>query len=156
LINIQQNFIIMLCKFNKVLLFLSSEITIIYSPAMPQDTRIPTPIVYSSGLSLDQIINTPVAPMCRMAEPGERTWFVNSLLTCQDGTTLSVQASYAHYCLPRGDEAPYDAVEVGYPSVTPGPEWAPYQDGSVYAYVPVELVREFIEQHGGEVTPTPH
>lgn len=123
---------------------------------MPQDT--PTPIVYSAGLTLDQIINMPVAPMLCTPAEGERTWFVNSFVNCQDGTTLSVQASEGHYCQPRSNEGPYTAVEVGYPTADPGAEWLEHKDNpssgdfkDVYAYVPVEKVRAFIAAHGGEV-----
>ena len=84
-------------------------------------------------------------------------------ITCADGTTLSVQASHTHYCAPRTDTGPYFEVEVGYPSVAPPDSWREFFDGdwdkgptdSVYGYVPIELVREFIEAHGGEVTPEP-
>lgn len=78
---------------------------------------------------------------------------------CQDGAVLSVQAGRMYYCSPRSDYGPYSHVEVGYPSVEPPETWKPYFEddwetddrlGGVYAYVPVELVREFIEAHGGE------
>lgn len=73
---------------------------------------------------------------------------------CRDGTTLSVQASHYHYCAPRDNYGPYTAVEVGYPTATPPESWAKYADGeypaSVYGYVPVELVREFVAAHNGE------
>jgi len=76
------------------------------------------------------------------------------LIICADGTELSVQASKTHYCTPRADRVVYSRVEVGYPSVDPPESWAEYADGeypsSVYGCVPVELVREFIEAHGGE------
>lgn len=76
-------------------------------------------------------------------------------IECKDGTTLSVQASHTHYCTPRTDTGPYSAVEVGYPTADPPDSWLPYADGDeipsdVYGYVPVEMVREFIEMHGGE------
>jgi hypothetical protein len=74
---------------------------------------------------------------------------------CKDGTTLSIQASRLHYCRPRTDDGPYTKVEVGYPDIDPPPSWSEYADGeypsSVYGYVPIDLVREFIESHGGEV-----
>jgi len=84
-------------------------------------------------------------------------------ITCADGTILSVQASSTHYCSPRYNSGPYSRVEVGYPSVAPPDTWREFFDGdwdkdptdSVYGYVPIELVREFIEAHGGEVTPEP-
>ena len=80
-------------------------------------------------------------------------------IICADGEKLSVQASHNHYCSPRNDFGPYTKVEVGYPSVAPPETWARYFDGdwspeaacgSVYGYIPVELVREFILEHGGE------
>ena len=77
---------------------------------------------------------------------------------CADGAILSVQASKSHYCLPRDNHGPYTAVEVGYPSPAPPESWNEFADstpggrvGGIYSYVPVELVYEFIEAHGGEV-----
>ena len=75
-------------------------------------------------------------------------------IRCADGTVLSVQASHTHYCTPRLDYGPYSHVEVGYPTADPPETWRTYADGeypsTVYGYVPVELVREFIDSHGGE------
>lgn len=75
-------------------------------------------------------------------------------IRCRDGTTLSVQASRYHFCAPRENHGPYKAIEVGYPTATPLESWAKYADGeypaTVYGYVPVELVREFVATHGGE------
>lgn len=59
------------------------------------------------------------------------------------------------HCAYRG---PYTHLEVGFPSLTPEPweDWEPYWDGgdhptgSVYGYVPVELIRRLIIKHGGE------
>ena len=72
---------------------------------------------------------------------------------CKDGTYLSVQASNTHYSMPRDNEGPYTHVEVGFPSIDPPESWAEYADGEypndVYGYVPLELVNEFIELHGG-------
>jgi hypothetical protein len=75
-------------------------------------------------------------------------------ILCKDETKLSVQASHTHYCTPRTNDGPYTTVEVGYPTATPPETWAEYADGDypsdVYGYVPVEMVKEFIDQHGGE------
>ena len=85
---------------------------------------------------------------------------VRGRIKCADGATLSVQASWGHYCTPRDSIGPYTHVEVGFPSVSPPDTWAQYFEGnwehddhteSVYGYVPVELVKGFIEAHGGEV-----
>jgi hypothetical protein len=79
---------------------------------------------------------------------------------CKDGTSLSVQASGTHHCLPRDHDGPYTHVEVGYLQGPDGKErtaprsWSEYGAGdgvssSVFCYVPVELVERFIKRHGG-------
>lgn len=78
-------------------------------------------------------------------------------IVCGDCTTLSVQANSCMYCLPRNNDGPYTHVEVGYPSVKPEPwdKWCDYAEDSqnptetIYAFVPVDLVLEYIESHGG-------
>lgn len=84
---------------------------------------------------------------------------IDKQIHCADGNTISVQASRTHYCSPRNNWGPYRSVEVGYPSTSPPDSWKEYFEGdwdtddhtaSVYAGVPVALVREFIEAHGGE------
>lgn len=56
-------------------------------------------------------------------------------INCKDGVSLSVQADEHKYCLPRHDEGPHHAVEVGYicdaegESMSPPESWAPYADG---------------------------
>ena len=82
-------------------------------------------------------------------------------IICADGLKLSIQASKAHYCRPRSNVGPYTAVEVGFPSKRVE-ELMPYIDGpdeeattTVYGYVPVEVVEQVIEKHGGvaEIVP---
>lgn len=76
-------------------------------------------------------------------------------LVCKDGFSMSVQASSYHYCSPREDNAfNYMSVEVGYPTerVEELMEYA--EDpadplGTVYGWVPVEVVNKVINQHGG-------
>lgn len=90
---------------------------------------------------------------------------------CADGFALSVIAGDGAYCSPRpslfgnlGDvpadyAGPYTACEVGFPSAKPEPwsEWSQYVEDpdapteTVYAYVPIDLIRRTIEAHGGEV-----
>ncbi len=84
------------------------------------------------------------------------------LITCNDGTRLSVQASSCHYSIPREDGlSSYSQVEVGYITdkegnrITPPDSWRFYSNGhkfpnDVYAYVPIEFVTEFIASHGGQ------
>jgi hypothetical protein len=78
---------------------------------------------------------------------------------CKDGATLSIQASKYHYCTPRDNEGPYSTIEVGFiidkdgEQITPPESWKVHADGEfpsdVYGYVPVELVQEFCDSHGG-------
>ena len=53
------------------------------------------------------------------------------VIRCNDGFSMSVQASSAHYCSPKNDKGPYISVEVGFPS-----EFeillCPYQDGVIW------------------------
>lgn len=73
---------------------------------------------------------------------------------CADGFTMSVQASGFHYSSPRENTGPYIKVEVGFPSEKPKffAEFAEQDEDyidTVYGYVPVELVEQEIEFHGG-------
>lgn len=76
-------------------------------------------------------------------------------VVCNDGFKMSVQAGQYLYSTPRTDDAPtYSAVEVGYPSeyeelLMPYVEDANDPTGTVYGYVPVEVVDAIIEKHGG-------
>ncbi len=76
---------------------------------------------------------------------------------CQDGFSMSVQASAFHYCEPRNDEGPYSSVEIGFPSEVE-PLLMDYIDvykddqdprESVYPRVPADVVLEVIAKHGG-------
>lgn len=75
-------------------------------------------------------------------------------IVCSDGFSLSVQASKMHYCTPRNDIGPYTEVEVGFPSIKIE-EFMPYAEDwdfpteTVYARVPVEIVLQVINSHGG-------
>ena len=72
-----------------------------------------------------------------------------------DGFTMSVQADDGSYCSPRQDNAErYAEVEIGYPSqvepiILKYAEQIKDPTGTVYGYVPVELVRHIIDKHGG-------
>lgn len=78
---------------------------------------------------------------------------VKPLTHCKDGTTLSIQDSCIHYCEPRTCDAFHTHCEVGYirdkegKPVVPPESWG--EPGSVYEYVPVGDIVEFIEAHGG-------
>ena len=77
---------------------------------------------------------------------------------CHDGTTLSIQASDTHYCMPRDNDGPWCAVEVGFPSrkLDGLMEWAETPDApteTVYGYVPMAVLVKVIDECGGLVGP---
>lgn len=94
---------------------------------------------------------------------------------CADGFVMSAIANWSAYCTPRPNypkwlggaghgvdySGPYTHVEVGFPSTRPEPwdEWEAYCEDpesptdTVYAYVPVGMVRDLVELHGGERAP---
>ena len=75
-------------------------------------------------------------------------------IKCADGFSVSVQASYLHYCTPRKNKAqPYSEVELGYPSRLDELIGDYAEDHrstkTVYGYVPIEIVNRLINKHGG-------
>ena len=73
---------------------------------------------------------------------------------CADGFTVSVQAGRYIYSDPREDASYYNEVELGFPSckddlIMPYAEDPDIPIKTVYAYVPVEVVDELFEKHGG-------
>ena len=76
-------------------------------------------------------------------------------IICNDGFSVSVQASEFHYCLPRNNDGPHTHVEVGFPSDKEElllPYAESYNDGEdtgIYPRVPVEIVEAIIKKHGG-------
>lgn len=78
-----------------------------------------------------------------------------SRLYCNDGYSISVQASGFHYCEPRlNGVQDYESVELGFPSMEDEliNEYAEDDSdytGTVYGYVPIEIVEELINKHGG-------
>ena len=76
-------------------------------------------------------------------------------VVCADGFNMSVQVSRSNYCSPRIDDAEYySEVEIGFPSeieeeILGFAETPDDPTGTVYGYVPVELVDRIIEKHGG-------
>ena len=100
----------------------------------------------------------------------------NPRIVCADGFSISVQAHAHSYCTPRCDypDTPHTHVECGFPSSTPltddlkrQPHLLPlaYAEDfygcsdesecdfteTVYGYVPVEIVKAELQQHGGIV-----
>lgn len=78
-------------------------------------------------------------------------------ILCQDGFSMSVQASAGHYCEPRITGLGfYNSYEIGFAS-SEEPLLCPYAEdpdnptGTVYGWVPVEVVAQVIAKHGGIV-----
>lgn len=77
-------------------------------------------------------------------------------VTCNDGLTMSIQASEGHYCSPR-KTLPYSEYlefEIGYPSekvelFMPYVEDENNPTDTVYAHVPINVIEEVISKHGG-------
>lgn len=80
-----------------------------------------------------------------------------------DGNSVSIQASETHYCYPRktwhieelkGFDVPYYEYEIGFPTFK-AKEWMQFAEQpdepteTVYGYVPVEVIQDVIDQHGG-------
>lgn len=81
-------------------------------------------------------------------------------LQCADGFTMSVQASYTHYCSPRDylRTGNYASWEVGFPSqpdelLTQYAEDESNPTGTVYGYVQTAVINAVIAKHGGLVGP---
>ena len=80
-------------------------------------------------------------------------------IVCNDGYSVSVQASRYHYCSPRIDGAEqYESVELLFPNmedelINDYEVYSDYDDcnWSIYHYVPIEIVNVLIEKHGGIV-----
>jgi len=75
---------------------------------------------------------------------------------CADGYSVSIQAHKTGYCTPRNNEGPFTEVELGFPSasdelILPWAEDRLDPTGTVYAYVPSEVVLELLLKHGGLV-----
>lgn len=92
-------------------------------------------------------------------------------IVCADGQELSVQASPHHYVSPGRDDwdylGPYDSVEVGIftgdlemgvePSEKPAfDERVAEGGGALWGWLDPDLVRAYIERHGGYADATEH
>lgn len=75
-------------------------------------------------------------------------------IVCKDGFTMSVQGSTGMYCSPRETRDNYTDLEIGFPNRVE-PLILEYADDSntptdtVYGYVPIEVIDQVIEVHGG-------
>jgi hypothetical protein len=91
-------------------------------------------------------------------------FMITDRIHCASGVSLSVQASTFHYCTPRTNNGPWTHVEVGFiydeneEPIDPPDSWKEYATDTfpcdVYAYVPLELVVEFVRTNGGFLNST--
>lgn len=77
-------------------------------------------------------------------------------ITCADGFSLSVQVHAGAYCAPRDGYGPdWFEAEIGFPSERPTDAVMAYAENAekptdtVYGYVPMELIEELVQLHGG-------
>ena len=83
---------------------------------------------------------------------------LNEHIVCADGFSMSVQANGGAYCEPKVfDAEKYEAVEVGYPNAYEALLASYAEDkedytGTVYGWVPAQVVVDVIAKHGGIVT----
>lgn len=82
---------------------------------------------------------------------------VRKYILCTDGFCVSVQGGTSfHYCYPREHVNEYQAVELGFPSMA-DPLILEYAEDeseptrTVYGYVPIEIVEQLVNKHGGLV-----
>lgn len=85
-----------------------------------------------------------------------KNWRPLPRLLCADGFSISIQANGLVYCSPRSWRGPYTHVECGFPSEDEPllEEWAEDPSsltGTVYGYVPIEVVASVLKKHGGIV-----
>lgn len=90
------------------------------------------------------------------AHRGTSAYPVVPRIVCQDGFSLSVQASQGAYCAPRNNTGPWYQLEVGFPSAKPEFIFEYVEDDdrpmqTVYGYVPIDLIVNLINLHGGPV-----
>lgn len=93
-------------------------------------------------------------------EGTEDEWCIRKPVVCADGFRISIQASSAHYSVPRAKARAYRACELGYPSEPDDliKEYADLRLGennytdTVYGYVPAKVIQALLEKHGGIVS----
>ena len=81
-------------------------------------------------------------------------------IVCTDGFTMSVQVGYSLYSTPKKVAKRYSEVEIGYPSeheplIEEYAECFTFEEldidftDTIYPYVPVKIVDNVLEKHGG-------
>lgn len=80
---------------------------------------------------------------------------IRKAVMCKDGFYISIQGgTEGHYCQPRQHCNYYDEVELGFPSqkddlIIHWAEDPKEPTRTVYGYVPIGVVEELIQKHGG-------
>ncbi len=71
-------------------------------------------------------------------------------LQAPNGALISISVGSNAMCIPRNDEGPYTAVDIGVWGSNVPTSWEPYQDGfaepgeiKIYGYLPVALLAEW-------------
>ena len=83
---------------------------------------------------------------------------INERIQCADGFSMSVQGNENAYCHPRTNNAEeYTEVEVGFPNMVeelllPYAEEPDNPRGTVYGYVPAQVIVNVVAKHRGIVS----
>jgi len=76
-------------------------------------------------------------------------------IVCMDGFEMSVQGNEICYSIPKKVTTEFEAMEIGYPSAQEDliiefiDSDTRHPTQSVYGYVPISIIEEVIEKHGG-------
>lgn len=93
-------------------------------------------------------------------DPAEVLLEAADRVECSNDVSLSIQVGSYLYCKPRNDTGPWTHVEVGFPSERPPQSWGGYCEDwnrpteTVYSYVPIEMVLDWINENGGATNVT--
>ena len=107
--------------------------------------------------NIQELKNFNGTEMEKYYEDGIMRRIMTPYVICNDDFEFSCQASFSHYSEPKGLADEYTEVEIGFPSLNDR-IIAKYREdygceeafsSAVYPYVPVEVVDELIEFHGG-------
>jgi hypothetical protein len=79
--------------------------------------------------------------------------YVKDVIKCIDGFTFSVQNHGFSYSSKSDGQDDYDTLEVGFPSeIEETLKPYEYLDENIYRYVPIQIILDIINKHGGIVS----
>lgn len=94
-------------------------------------------------------------PMYDPITDSNQIWIRRKRAVMADGFSISIQAGFGLYSIPRETSEVYEAVELGFPSeideLIEDYSEEPGETETVYGYVPVEIVDQLITKHCGIV-----